>query len=174
MQLYQAAYAGALLEIAAEDGIEDSIYEQLKETAELAKQSPELSEVLSSPVFSEDERIDVITALFSGKTHPVFVNFLCVLAEEGRGGDLEGIAEEFRRMYYDMKGIAEAVVTTAIPMDDQTRSRLRAKLEGRYQKKILLSERVDPDIIGGVCIRVGDDMIDGTVRTKLEKAKREI
>lgn len=174
MKLYQSAYAQALFEIAEEDGIEEQIFDELTETAAFAEQSPEFSELMSSPVFSAEERTDVIGAIFRPKAQPVFADFLCVLAQAGRGGALNGIAEEYKKLYYEKNGIAEAEVVTAEPLTADARERLKAKLSVRYGRKIILSERVDKAVIGGVCVRVGDDMIDGTVRSKLAKAAREL
>ena len=102
------------------------------------------------------------------------LNFLYVLIEEGRTSGLSDIASDYKRLYYEQEGITEAVVTTAAGMSRDAAEKLKAKLEAKYKKKVLLSEKTDPSIMGGVIVRVGDEMIDGSLRTKLDRIGKQM
>ncbi|MBQ5330041.1 MAG: F0F1 ATP synthase subunit delta [Oscillospiraceae bacterium] len=174
MQVFSAVYAAALMEIAREDGTGKLIFDELNSLSELVSGSPELNEVLCSPTFSEDEKYDVAESLFKGKLSRTVLNFLYVLIEEGRTSGLSDIASDYKRLYYEQEGITEAVVTTAAGMSRDAAEKLKAKLEAKYKKKVLLSEKTDPSIMGGVIVRVGDEMIDGSLRTKLDRIGKQM
>ena len=174
MQQYSKVYAQALYEIAAEDGQEQQLLDEITEVGRLMDETPELREVMTSPAFSNEERIDIINSVFGSQACTTMVNFLCVLCEEGRAGSVAEITEAFRDLYNEAHGIAEATVTTAVPLDAAARERLKSKLESGSSKRVIMTEKVDPSIIGGVIVRIGDKLIDGSVRSKLSRANTDI
>ena len=127
-------YSRALLEIAAEDGSMKELDEELDALSGIFSANPELTEVLCAPTVTDEEKLSLIKTVFEGKISDTALNFLCVLAEKNRCRYLQGIAEEFRNGYYESAGIAEATVTTAVPLKDDARNRLKAKLEKKYGK----------------------------------------
>lgn len=167
-------YAKALLEIAAEDGSMKELSEELDALSGIFDNNPELGGVLSVPTVAESEKIDLINTVFKGRVSDCALNFLCVLAGKGRCRYLGGIADEFRTGYYQTAGISEVTVTTAVQLQKKARSKLVSKLEKMYGSKIILKEKIDPAIIGGMIVTCGDSMLDGSVKTKLERMHDQI
>lgn len=174
MKDYSTAYAAAIFELSAEDGSTERIFEEMKELSAVVKQCPELSEVMTSPEFSRDERLDIVSDMLRGKTDELFFKFISLLADEGRFDSIDEIFESFKRLWYDKKGIAEAFVTTAAPLGDAAAARLKARLEQKYGKQIILISSIDPSIIGGVSVRIGDELIDGSVKGQLARAAKAV
>jgi F-type H+-transporting ATPase subunit delta len=170
----EKVYASALLEIAAEDGSMKELDEELDALSGIFSANPELTEALCAPTIDDDEKISLIKSIFEGRISDISLNLLCVLAEKKRSGCLPGIAQEFRNGYYDAAGIAEAEVTTAVPLKDGARDKLKAKLEKKFGKTVILKEKVDPSIIGGMIVTSGGSMMDGSVATRLENMHKQI
>ena len=82
--------------------------------------------------------------------------------------------KEFRKGYYEMSGISEVTVTTAVPLKAQAREKLTEKLQKMYGSRIILVEKTDPSIVGGMIVSCGDSMLDGSVKTKLENMHKQI
>lgn len=167
-------YSRALLEIAAEDGSMKELDEELDALCGIFSANPELTEILCAPTVTDEEKLSLIKTVFEGKISDTALNFLCVLSEKNRCRYLQGIAEQFRNGYYESAGIAEATVTTAVPLKDDARERLRAKLEKKYGKTVILREKVDPSIMGGMIVSSGGSMMDGSVKTRLENMHKQI
>lgn len=167
-------YSRALLEIAAEDGSMKELDEELNALSGIFSANPELTEVLCAPTVTDEEKLSLIKSVFEGRVSDTVFNFLCVLSEKNRCRYLPGIAEEFRNGYYEAAGIAEATVTTVIPLKDDARDRLKAKLEKKYGKTVILREKIDPSIIGGMIVSSGGFMMDGSVKTKLDNMHKQI
>lgn len=167
-------YAQALLEIAAEDGSAKELDEELNAVSEIFSANPELTEVLSAPTVTENEKLELIRTVFEGRISETTLNFLCVAAEKNRCRYIPAVAREFRKGYYAMCGISEVTVTTVVPLKADARTRLMAKLEKMYGGQIILVERLDASIIGGMIVSCGDSTLDGSVRTKLENMHKQI
>lgn len=170
----QKLYADVLLEIAKEDNIGETLDEELYALGEIIDENPELITAMSAPTITNSEKAEILGNIFGGRISEITLNFLCVLAEKNRFGYLKAISEEFRKAYYRMSGISEVTVTTAVPLKDAAREKLLAKLKKMYGGRILLREKVDPEILGGMVIACGDSMLDGSVKTSLGNMHRQI
>lgn len=170
----EKVYARALLEIAAEDGSAKELDEELDALSGIAAANPELTQALSAPTITDKEKLSLLESVFKGRISETSFNFLCVLTEKNRFKYLGAIAEEFRRGYYEMSGIAEVTVTTVIPLKAEARAKLLEKLKKMYGREIILKEKTDPGIIGGMIVACGDSMLDGSVKTKLENMHKQI
>ncbi len=167
-------YAQALLEIGREDGTLKELDSEMNALGGIFADNPEFVSVLNSPTVTEAEKLELIRSVFGGKISETALNFLCVLAEKNRIGYISGIAEELRRGYYEDAGIAEVTVITAAALKDEQKQRLKEKLAAMYGKSIILKEKTDPSIMGGMIVRCGDRMLDGSVKTKLENMQKQI
>ena len=103
---------------------------------------------------------------------PVLESFLRLLLTRRRESEIEAIYEEYCRMSDERAGEAEAVVETTVPLDDEDLGRLRQVLEKRFSRRLRLVPRVNPDLLGGVRVRVGDQLLDDTVRSRLTSIRR--
>lgn len=167
-------YSEALFELAEENVSTDDTEKELASLSEIFRAEPDLYKLLSAPTIPDREKADVIEKIFGGKISDTTLDFLCLLTQKGRITELEGIVSAYRRLWCDKSGILEATVTTAVPLTKQQRSKLTEQLTKKYGKKIILSEKTDPDILGGVIVSFGDTMLDGSVRTKLKNLHSEL
>lgn len=170
----EKVYARALLEIASEDKNAGELDEELNAAAEIFSDNPELTKALSAPTITEKEKLSLLENIFGGRISETAFNFLCVLTEKNRIKHLVPIVKEFRKGYYEMSGISEVTVTTAVPLKAQAREKLTEKLQKMYGSRIILVEKTDPSIVGGMIVSCGDSMLDGSVKTKLENMHKQI
>lgn len=167
-------YSEVMLEIAREEGSAEELDKELHALGGIIRENPELTAAMDAPTITDKEKITMLEKIFKGRVSETTMNFLCVLTEKNRFGYLEGIADEFRKGYYKMSGISEVTVTSAVPLKEQTREKLLEKLKKMYGGKIILIEKTDPDIIGGMMISCGGSLLDGSVRTKLGNMHKQI
>ena len=134
----------------------------------------QLAFVLGEPNIRFERKEAIVRDLLAAKVQPDPLKFALLLAERNLVGLAPRVSEEFDRLYDTYRGQAQAQVTTAMPLDDELRARIAADLQAMTGKRIILQERVDPSILGGVIARVGDTLIDGSVRRKLQLLREQI
>lgn len=167
-------YAEALLAAAETSGASDQAVDQLNDLVDnVLDDHPQLAAVFASPRVDADEKQRVLDRLFASQVHPTLLHFLKVVARRGRLGYLRQIA----RSAYDIRdqrmGRLVAEVRSAIPLSDELRESVRARLGEAMHREIVLREKVDPQIIGGLVIRIGDTVFDSSVANRLSgMAKR--
>jgi F-type H+-transporting ATPase subunit delta len=168
-------YARALFGLATEKKVADAAGAELEALAETYGSSPELRETLENPVFKLSERRAVLEALLPHLApSPLMRNFALLLLERGRIGALPTIARAFKEMADEALGRVRGTVTSARPLDPATQAAVQRALEKQVGKKVLLSAKVDPDLIGGIVARVGDQVFDGSLRTRLDTLRARV
>ena len=166
-------YARALLGAAQNAGIADKIIEQLGSVVdEYLAVSPPLRAAFASPQIDDNEKIKVIDRLFGDGFDPLLVKFLKVMAGRGRLAHVDAVRAAADAIHDEMLGRLVATVETAVPLDDALRSNIEEQLGSIMQKQVRLSESVDPELIGGVVIRVGDRVFDSSVSNRLDALAR--
>ncbi|MGB7343379.1 MAG: ATP synthase F1 subunit delta [Pirellulaceae bacterium] len=167
-------YAHALINAAEKAGTTDQVIGQLNQIVdEFIGGSPQLAAAFNSPRIDTDEKIRVIDRLFSNDFDPILVKFLKVMADRGRLGHVAAVRKAAAAIYDEKKGRALAVVRTAVPLDDALRWQISQKLGSVLEREVRLQEEVDPDLIGGMIIRVGDTVFDNSVANRLDKMARK-
>jgi F-type H+-transporting ATPase subunit delta len=128
--------------------------------------------LLNSPVIKHDKKLDILRRIFQGKVSSLTMAFFEIITRKNREPILVNVAREFHNAYNDYKGIGKATVTTAIPLDGKLRAELE-KLVSKYsdRKQIELIEKVDPGLIGGFVLDVGDRQVDASIRSKIKALK---
>ncbi|MGL4656534.1 MAG: F0F1 ATP synthase subunit delta [Sarcina sp.] len=164
-------YALALYEIAKEQDKVIEFIDDLREAQRVISSNQEFKEILENPNISKREKKEIIKEIFGGKTFEAIVSFLCVLVDKGRILYLEEKIRQMELIYLERHNILEATVTSVIPLTDQEFSKLHEKLEKKYGKKVMLSKEIDESIIGGLFVRVGNEVIDGTIAGKYQEIK---
>lgn len=164
-------YGGALYDLAKEEGLELSVYQELHLLDDCFRKSADYIKLLATASVPKQERCDVLERDFSGKLQPYVLNFLKLLTERGYIREFHGCVEVFRHRYNDDAGILEAVAVTAIPLPEDLREKLIKKLCDTTGKKIDLSERIDPSVLGGIRLEMDGQQLDGTVRHKLNELR---
>ncbi len=168
-------YAKALIEIGAETGTLDAMVRDIAAIAETVDQSPDLRDVRDNPQIPRDARkavfVEIASRLGAGQ---MTKNAISLLADNNRLKALPAIAKALREMADRRAGVLRATVTSAAPLTDAFVANLVRALEARFKSKVLVERSVDPTLISGVVTRVGDTIIDGSLRTRLEELKTEL
>ncbi len=164
-------YARALFEMAHAEGVVDRVQEELFRLRELLKSNPALLEFLKDPNVKREGKRQALADLFQGKVHPLLLNTLLTLSDQDRGGRVLHVIEEFDVIASSARQKVTGEVTTAIKLDDATLARLAAELCRLTGKNVQLFQKTDPAILGGAIIKVGEQIIDASLRRKLDQIK---
>ena len=173
MSVADRVYAQALFEAAKEKGRLEPVYEQLAQVVEAEAEVPELRELLRNPQLDPQARARAIEDLLEGADE-ILRNFLLLLADKGRSGQLQEIARELERLVAAEEGLVRAELTTAIELSDEQARELLGQVEEASGRKVEATRRVDPDLIGGIVLQVGSHRLDASVRGRLERLRREL
>lgn len=165
-------YAKALLDFARETNTVEPVYQDVELIREYLKASDDLRVVLKSPVIMPKRKEGVVDKVFDGRIGETTMNFLKIVIRRGREGSLEETMFSFVEQYRQLKGIEEAIITTATQITEDQRTQIHAKLTEITGNEIVMVERVDADIIGGIRIKLGDRQYEATVARKLEELRR--
>jgi len=162
-------YSKAMLDLAEEQGAADSLLEELQGLVEYLGLNPDLERFLASPLVDDKDRGAVLEKSFRGKTSDLLLDSLQVVNRKGRLSLLRAIVEGYRAEHRKLRGMVEAHVRTAVPLSDALRARVRESVARHVGRQPILLEKVDPALIGGIVIEVGDEKIDGSVFHKLRE-----
>jgi F-type H+-transporting ATPase subunit delta len=167
-------WADALLRVAEEKGVAEAVLDQIEQIAGWGETHPEFGRALLSPLASTDERAAGLERIFRGRAHDVLVDFLQVLNRKGRAGLLGAVARQYRAALQAARGVVDVAVTSAVALDDAGRERVRAAVAKRTGLQPRLVEKVDPSLLGGLVVRVGDAKYDTSLSTKLERMRHAL
>jgi F-type H+-transporting ATPase subunit delta len=167
-------YAAALQAEADSLGIVDRVDEDVAMTRESLATSRELQLLFASPVIGTAKKRSIIEQLFSDRTSDVFVRFLLLLNEKGRGSLISDVLSEYRRVRNEQLGIVEAETRTAMPLSDDVVESLTERLSRRFGATVHLDLKEDPSLLGGVVVRVGDSVYDGSLKRQLSVLKTQL
>jgi F-type H+-transporting ATPase subunit delta len=167
-------YAQALLELAQGDGQMDSIAEEAGGLLELLGREADLGRLLSSRALNSSQRSGVVEQLFKGKTSDVFYRFIQVVNRKDRLGALPGILAAYLGLVSEARGELGVDVFVAEPLSQEAVRSVAESIGGAMGKRVQLKEHVDPELIGGLKVRVGDRLIDGSVATQLRIMRRKL
>jgi F-type H+-transporting ATPase subunit delta len=166
-------YARALFDAALGEKRLEPVREQLQQLVEAEAAVPELRELLRNPQLDPRSKRAALEDLLSGGDE-LLRNFLLVLVDKGRAGQLEEIAREFERLAAEQEGIVRAELTTAVELSDAEAKKLLKQIEQASGQKVEATRSVDPDLIGGMILQVGSHRLDASVRGRLERLRREL
>ena len=167
-------YGGSLYDLAAEEGLETRILDELDEAARLIRDDPEYLRLLSTPSIPKKERCGLLDEALRDKVHLYVLNFLKILCEKGTLRELPGCARAYRVRYNEAHGILEATATTAVAMTEAQEKSLHEKLEKLTGKTIDLKTKVDAKVLGGIRLDIEGTELDGTVQNRLATLRKDI
>ena len=173
MEEIAEVYARALFQVAQEHKILDRLREQLGEFAEAMSSERELQVYFFSPYFSSQEKKDGIARVVTGADER-FLSFLELLAEKHRMPAIFRIRRRFDEMWAEENRLLEASVTSAVELDKKTITGIGKRIEEQTGRRVELESRVDPDLLGGLVIHVGNTVMDASVRRRLERLRRQV
>jgi F-type H+-transporting ATPase subunit delta len=149
------------------------VREQLEQVVTAAAEVPELRELLRNPQLDPRARAAALEEALAGGDQ-LLRNFLLVLVDKGRIGELEVIAEEFERLVAEQEGVLSAELTTAVELSDDDERRLLQQIETASGRKVEATRHVDPGLIGGIVLQVGSHRLDASVRGRLDRLRRAL
>lgn len=167
-------YAATLFELAGRDGSESEYGTLIDEMAGLFSANVVFRRFLEAPGVPPAEKKDVLARALSGRAPDVFVRFLKVVMDRRRQRVLPAIASAYRELLDEQAGRVRASVTLPMEADEGVRQEIVSALESRFAKTVVPEFHTDPKILGGLIIRVGDELMDASVRRQLEQLRREL
>lgn len=165
-------YARSLFLLALEKGLEQIVYNDMKLIDSVCQSNKEFMVMLRSPIIKADKKQQILKAIFGDKINQLTAEFLHILAGKRRENYIGTIAHSYMDQYLTSKGIQKAQLLTAFPIDEELRSMAHELVFKNYGAKIELKEIVNPEIIGGYIIRVGDMQADTSLSTKIRRLRR--
>jgi F-type H+-transporting ATPase subunit delta len=173
MEEIAQVYARSLFEVAQEHDRLDVVRDQIGEFADALDGSRELQTFFFSPYFSTEEKKDGLDKALSGEDD-VVRNFLAVLIENHRMPALFRIRRELDAMWRDVNKLLPVQATSAVELDEAVTRRIGEEIGRQTGRKVELSANVDPDVLGGIVLRVGNSILDASIRTRLDRLRKQV
>jgi F-type H+-transporting ATPase subunit delta len=173
MEELARVYARSLFEVAREQGKLDELREQVGQFADALGEHRELAVFFFSPYFSTKEKQDGLGRVLDGADQ-ILLNFLGLLIENHRMPVIYRIRQEYERLWDEENRTLPVEITSAIELDQATTESLGRTIGERAGRKVTLAARVDPDILGGIVVRVGNSILDASIRNRLEQLRRHV
>ena len=165
-------YAKALFSLGQEDGHFDQYGQDLNEFTRFCQDNADFRQVLANPIFAVEDRKKVLQIVLERSSFSDIVkNFLNLLLDKNRIGAIEAIAEYYSRLTDEASDIARAEIITARPLKDEALGRIEKSLKELTLKSIKTEVQEDQNLIGGIVVKIGDMVLDGSVKTQLEGLK---
>jgi len=167
-------YAGALLSSAKGEGVLVEVAESFAGVLEVLGSQRDLKIFLNSPQVRTEEKKELLKKVLGDRIEPVLLRFFFLLIDKKRIENIEDIGEEFADQAERDQGIVRAQVVTAVEMPADLAEALKQRLSSHTGAKIILEKKIDPKVLGGVCVTMGDRILDGTVRTNLDGLRKKL
>jgi F-type H+-transporting ATPase subunit delta len=166
-------YSRALFQLANEKNLLDKVNADMVFISEICKMD-EVQEVLESPIIVPSKKTTIIHSILEKNIEKITLALVDLLIKNGRENYLPAVARVFIDETLRFKGITETYLTTAVPVNDKSRKDITAMIASVFKTKVELRETIDKDIIGGFILKVNDNFIDASVRSKLRKIRKEL
>lgn len=173
MEEIAQVYARALFEVAGEQQHLDEVREQLGQVADALAGDRDLSLFFFSPYFSTEEKKRGLRSMLDG-ADPAVENFLEALVERHRMPAIHRIRRRYEDLWEEANRLLPVQVTSAVPLDSATVERLGSQIGEQTGRRVDLSSSVDPDILGGIVLRVGNSILDASIRNRLDQLRRNV
>ena len=173
MEEIAQVYARSLFEVAQESDKLDRVREQLSQVADAIAESRELQTFFFSPYFSTEEKKEGLAKTITGAEDSV-ANFLELLVEKHRMPALFRIRRELDRLWREENKLLPVQITSAVELDDKVVKKIGDEIGEQTGRKVELTTNVDPDVIGGLVLRVGNSILDASIRNRLEQLRKSV
>lgn len=169
-----ARYAKSLMLMAKEKSAVDKVYADMQMIRNLLDESKELALLLKSPIIKDEKKAEILKSIFEGKVESVSSDFIQLVVAQNRADVLGEMTEAYISLFKSEKGIATVHVTTAETLKDAMKSKLIQKIKADNQlNQVEILEHIDPSIIGGMVLRMGDMQLDESIKSQINKIERE-
>ncbi len=173
MEEVAEVYARALFEVAQQQGVLDEVHDELRQFADALNANRDLSVFLFSPYFSTEEKKDALGRAVVG-AQPAFMNFLEALIERHRMPVIFRIASRFDELWDEERRLLPVQITSAVKLDEDTVRQIGDRIGKQTGRTVELSSTVDPEILGGIVLRVGNFILDASIRNRLEQLRKQV
>jgi F-type H+-transporting ATPase subunit delta len=173
MPVAHRIYARALFQAAQDKGRLETVHRQLDELRDAVAEAEDLRAVLENPEVDSRVKGDVLARIAQGADEEV-VNFLRLIAEKGRAGELTEIVDEFDSLVSAEERILDVELTTATELSEQEFGRILGRIEAASGRKVQATRKVDPNLIGGIVLQAGSMRLDASVRGRLERLRQDL
>lgn len=174
-KLVSNVYGDALFELAMETGRLDEFLEEAKAVSEALKDNIQLSQMMDHPKISKDEKLECIESIFNGRVSKELVGLMRMMIEKNHFADMLDVLDYFVLRVYEEKNIGIAYISTPMELTDAQKNDVEKRLlETTHYVSFIMNYNVDADLIGGMVIRIGDRIVDSSVKTKLDSLAREL
>jgi F-type H+-transporting ATPase subunit delta len=173
MEEIAQVYARSLFEVASDQDKTDDIREQLGQFADAMEEDRDLQIFFFSPYFSTKEKEEALDRAISGADE-IFVNFLKLLIENHRMPVIFRVRRGYETLWEEANKLLPVSVTSAVELDEKTVKELGDRIADQTGRRVELSAHVDPDVLGGIVVRVGDSILDASVRNRLDQLRRNV
>jgi F-type H+-transporting ATPase subunit delta len=167
-------YAKALLDLSKEQNNVEQVHSNMIQFTKVLNENHMLRAILKNPIVTYDKKIAVLNAIFSTNFEPITIKFFELMLRKSRGQFLPATALAFVDQYNELNNIAKATVRTAVQLTDEAAKMVEQMVAKSLNKTIHLDQQLDPSLIGGVWLKMGDRLYDGSIKGKLQKAKKEL
>ena len=167
-------YGQSLYDLAKSENLTDEILREMDGVRRIFAANPDYITLLSEPSIPKKERLSLLDEAFGNSLQEYLLNFIKILVEKGMLRSFTACFKRFRSSYNSDHGIADAIVTSAVPLSEEDVKRLKAKLEETTGKRIFLQQRRDPEVLGGLRVEVEGRLLDGTVKGRLSELRRRV
>lgn len=169
-----ARYAKSLMELAIEKSLLEQVNFDMRSLQTVTKQNTDLVNVLKSPIIMADKKTAIMQALFANSFNKLTNMFIETVIRKRREMYLPLIAQEFAKQYNQLNNISTATVTSATPLDANVQASVKEFIEKETNARIDLKTQVNPDIIGGLVIRIEDNLYDASIAKKIKTLRKEL
>ena len=168
-------YGDALFDLAVENNELDLIAEEIQVLKDTLAENPELLQFLNHPKISNEDKISSIEEIFKGKFSDTTVGFLVIVVTKGRYNELPAIINYFLEAVREYRKIGKASVTSASELTVEQKQKIEKKLlDSTEYVEFIMDYKIDPSIIGGLIIRIGDRVVDSSIKSKIEMMKKDL
>lgn len=173
MEEIAAVYARSLFEVARDEGNLDQVREQLGQVADALDDEQELQVFFFSPYFSSQEKAEGLERMIDG-ADPMVMNFLRLLMEKHRMPAIFRVRRALDALWEEENKLLPVQITSAIELDEKVAEQIGDRIAEQTGRKVDLSTSVDPDVLGGLVVQVGNTVLDASVRHRLEQLRKEV
>ena len=174
-KLVGATYGEALFELAVEEGREEELMNEVILLRELLSENPDFGKLMNHPKVLKEDKLEVLEAVLKGRVSEELVGFLHLIVSKDRYGEIDSILDYFINEVKQVKGIGVAYVATALDLSEAKKKEVEQKLLSTTSfTRMEMHYQVDESLIGGMVIRIGDRVVDSSIRSKLSGLEREL
>lgn len=174
-KLVSKTYGEALFELAVDAGKLDNVAEEVSLLKQAFDENEELKKIMNHPKVTKEEKVALVENIFKDRLSNEVVGFLVLIVGKGRYSEIDAILRIFEERVREYKNIGVAYVTSAVEMNQEQKAQIQKKLLNTTKYvQFEMNYLVDPSLIGGLVIRIGDRIVDSSIRTKLDSMAREL